>query len=120
MSTQAAGVICFSADWTYNGGDVTIVIPDGWMILEVISNIQTAFDGTGTVVIGYTTDTDAFLTDAGQGSGAAGYYRASEGSAAQANGYKLATSQDVEIDVTAGTSTAGAGEVYVLACDVVP
>ena len=119
MATLATGVYVFSADWTYNGSDVTITIPDGWMILDVISNIQTALDGTGTVFVGYTGDTDAFLRDADQGSGAAGYYRASEGGAAKPDGYKLGASEDVEIDVTIGTAAQGAGEVYILAAEVV-
>lgn len=119
MATMATGAYLFSADWTYNGGDVTVAIPDGWMVLEVWSNIQTALDGNGTVTVGYTGDTDAFLADADQGSGAQGYYLASEGTAAKANGYKLGSAEDVEIDVTQGTSTTGSGEVYILAAEVV-
>ena len=117
MATDNTGLRCLSADWTVAGADITISVPDGYMVLEVILNIQTGIDGTptpGTVSVGKTGATAAFIA----ATSAAGYSRASEGAAANADGLKL-TTEDVIVDVTLNNATVGAGEVYVLIAPVV-
>ena len=116
MADTVTGLRCISADWTYDGGDVTISVPDGYMVLQVILNIQTTLNGVapGTVSVGKTAATAAFIA----ATSAAGYYRASEGVAANADGLKL-TTEDVIVDVTINDAVQGAGEVYVLVAPVV-
>jgi len=113
-ANDQSGLRCKSADFTFDGGDVTIVVPDGWHVENVVLNIQTAFDGTGTISVGYTGATDAFLA----AQTAQGYYRANEGAGASADGRKLGVGEDVVIDVFAGTAAQGAGEVYVMIAPV--
>jgi|SRR3990172_11504985 len=117
MAQQVSGVMCFSADIPVTGSTLTLAIPEGWVVLEVIMNIQTSLGGTDTVLVGVDNDTDAFLADADVGTGAAGYYRASEGTAANANGLKIASGRTVVI--VRNTYTSGGGEVYVYAASVV-
>ena len=117
MAQQVSGVMCFSADMPAAAGTVTMTVPEGWMVLEVISNIQVVLGGADVIEVGYTAAVDAFLADADQGTGAVGIYLASEGSAAKANGYKLGVGEAVLITRTGSTS--GGGEEYVLAAQVV-
>ena len=53
MADTVTGLRCISADWTYDGGDVTISVPDGYMVLQVILNIQTTLNvvAPGTVCL---------------------------------------------------------------------
>jgi|SRR3990172_3952501 len=118
MAQLVSGLRCFSADFTYNGGNVTIAVPDSWLVEEVIAEITTVFDGTGVVTVGYTAQATAFLSDSEIVQGTLGFYRASEGSATKANGYRLGSSEDVLITLTPGSSTTGAGKVYVFASPV--
>lgn len=116
MAQTITGLRVISADWTYNGGDVTISVPDNYMVLEVILNVQTALNGAtpGTVSVGKTGATAAFIA----ATSAAAYSRASEGAAANANGLQL-TTEDIIVDVTQNDATQGAGEVYALVAPVV-
>jgi|SRR3990172_4344813 len=110
-----SGLRCKSVDWIWNGGDVTVVVPDGWMVALVILNVQTAFDGTGTVSVGYTAVPTAFIT----ATAALGYYRSNELAGSKSEGYKMGASEDVLIDIFPGTASTGAGEVYVLLAPIV-
>jgi len=118
MAQLVSGLRCFSADFTYNGGTVTIAVPDSWLVDQVICEITTVFDGSGIVTVGYTAQVAAFLGDADITQATLGCYRSSEGVAAKANGYRLGAGEDVLITLTPGTSTTGAGKVYVFAAPV--
>jgi len=118
MAQQVAGVMCFSADMPATASTVTLTIPVGWVVLEVLANIEVVLGGTDTVTVGYTGAVAAFMGDVDMGSGAVGMYLASEGAAASANGRKLGVGESVLI--TRVGSTSGGGEVYVWAAEVVP
>ena len=117
MAQQVAPVMCFSADIPAAATTVTLAVPEGWFVHEVVMNIQTLLGGADTVLVGVDNDTDAFLRDADVGTGAQGYYRSSEGGADRANGFKIAAGRTVLIVRDANTS--GGGEVYVYASEVV-
>lgn len=118
MAQLVSGLRCFSADFVYNDTSIVIAVPDGWLIDQVICEITTIFNGTGVVTVGYTAQVAAFLGDADITQATLGCYRSSEGVAAKANGYRLGAGEDALITVTVGTSTSGAGKVYVFAAPV--
>jgi hypothetical protein len=116
------GVAVVSADFTFDGGDITIIqAQDGWVITEAFVEITTIFDGTGLVTVGDVSTADGLLTDAGINQGVVGYYgyEVNERGAylwdnanSHARRKVYASATDLKAYVTQGTSTQGAGKVW--------
>lgn len=86
-------------------GRIGTDIPVGERVIGASARVIAAGDGSGTVELGKTGDTDAFMTTANVGSGAAGQKKTAGGADLAGNGTEYDTPINVVAEYTKGTDS---------------